>query len=76
MVKFEDSRPVNCVLVDFQSYRYGPPGQDVVGFLHLSTNREFRTKHFEEMLRFYYQEFDCLLTRIGLGRVISPIPMW
>ncbi|XP_063922706.1 uncharacterized protein LOC135137090 [Zophobas morio] len=71
MFKFEDGRPVNCVIVDFQSHRYGPPAQDVVAFLHLTTNREFRKTHFEEALQFYYHEFDSLLGRFGLGGIIS-----
>ena len=71
MFKFEDGRPVNCVLVDFQSHRYGPPAQDVVAFLHLTTDQKFRQKHMEEMLHFYYQELDHVLTGFGLGGIIS-----
>ena len=46
MFKFDD-RDVKCVMVDFQSYRYCPPGQDVMAFLHLTTDKKLRDDHLD-----------------------------
>ncbi|KAJ3653625.1 hypothetical protein Zmor_012865 [Zophobas morio] len=62
MFKVEDK--IECVLVDFQSYRYAPPGQDVMTFLHFVTSEEVRTKHFDEFVEFYYDE---LVDNLGVG---------
>lgn len=71
MYKIEQGQPKNCVLVDFQATRYGPPAQDVLAFLHLTTNREFRDKHREELLCFYHQELNSILERFDLKDLIT-----
>ncbi|XP_064213175.1 uncharacterized protein LOC135266410 [Tribolium castaneum] len=70
MFKMEQ-KSKNCVLVDFQACRYGPPAQDVMAFLHLTTNRDFRDKHREEVLGFYYKELDASLDKFGLKNLIT-----
>ncbi|XP_015835441.2 uncharacterized protein LOC107397922 [Tribolium castaneum] len=70
MFKMEQ-KSKNCVLVDFQACRYGPPAQDVMAFLHLTTNRDFRDKHREEVLGFFYKELDASLDKFGLKNLIK-----
>lgn len=66
LFKFEKGQAVSCVIVDFQTYRYGPPGQDVMLFLHLVMDRETRNENIQKLISFYYEElnrnfrdFDC-----------------
>ncbi|XP_044268164.1 uncharacterized protein LOC123013601 [Tribolium madens] len=66
-----DQKPKTCVLVDFQACRYGPPAQDVITFLYLTTNRDFRGKHQEEVLGFYYKQLDSILDQFGFKNLIT-----
>lgn len=61
MFKVENEKLLQCRLVDFQSYRYAPPGQDLLAFLYLSTDKIFRKEHMEDMMTFYYREMSKIL---------------
>lgn len=54
-----------CKFVDYQTYRYLPPTHDVVTFLYITTNREFRKQHMQELLRYYYEELQSFVTSSG-----------
>ncbi|XP_017771365.1 PREDICTED: uncharacterized protein LOC108558845 [Nicrophorus vespilloides] len=72
MFKFgKDGDPVDCLLVDFQSYRYCPPAQDLLTFIYLATDREFRSNHMQEVLRYYYEEFSHLLAVRGVKNIFD-----
>lgn len=49
--------PVDCKLIDFQALRYTPPAHDVMTYLVLNTNKQFRKKHLNELLEWYYIHF-------------------
>lgn len=56
----EDGEATNCIIVDFQSYRYCVPARDILGTIHFTTDRSFREKHLKEMLEIYYSEMcEC-----------------
>ncbi|KAI4465935.1 hypothetical protein MML48_3g00009081 [Holotrichia oblita] len=61
MFKDENLNPVKCILIDFQMYRYTPPALDVMLFLYLSTDREFRFKYREKCLDVYYENLCAIL---------------
>lgn len=46
----------NCVLVDFQSYRYISPANDILFTIYVTTDRSFRKEYMKEMLDVYYAE--------------------
>ncbi|KAF6212440.1 hypothetical protein GE061_012963 [Apolygus lucorum] len=47
----------NCILVDFQLWGYCPPAMDVHAIIHITTDKSFREKHEEELLKFYFKTF-------------------
>lgn len=61
----------NCILVDFQTYRYAPPAQDVMAFIHLVSDKKSRDLHFEEWLNFYFEELRANLKNFGVENVFS-----
>ncbi|RZC39561.1 EcKinase, DUF1679, and/or APH domain containing protein [Asbolus verrucosus] len=71
MFKFEEGKAINCVAVDFQTYRYGPPAQDVLAFIHLVTDRDFRSRHMNELLHFYYEKLDDNVEKFGFKNVVT-----
>lgn len=53
----KNNLPVDCKLVDFQALRYTPPAHDVMTYLFLNTDKQFRKKHLNELLEWYYIHF-------------------
>lgn len=66
MFKYENGNAVNCAIVDFQSYRYCPPANDLLHVLYLNTDREFRDKYLDEMLTIYYEEMKNCFDKYDL----------
>ncbi|XP_013170088.1 PREDICTED: uncharacterized protein LOC106119592 [Papilio xuthus] len=69
MYKYEGDMPTNALLIDFQCLRYGPPAFDLMVFLYLTTEREFRERHEGEIIRHYFTVFSENLdekTKLGL----------
>lgn len=57
MFKYDNDVPVNCVLVDYQCLRYGPPAFDLMMFIYLTTDRPFRQERENDVLGHYYTVF-------------------
>lgn len=70
---FDESSPPNCVIIDYQLMRYCPPAQDLMSFLYLCTNREFRRRCQLEMITFYYEEL-CRVLRLHQPNI--EVPSW
>ncbi|XP_014357779.2 uncharacterized protein LOC106710276 [Papilio machaon] len=69
MYKYEGEVPTNALLIDFQCLRYGPPAFDLMVFLYLTTEREFRERYEKEIIRHYFAVFSETLdetTKAGL----------
>ncbi|KAK7794870.1 hypothetical protein R5R35_013587 [Gryllus longicercus] len=62
-----DKRPESVRLIDYQILRYAPPATDIVVFLFTTTNREFRKRHVNNLLKVYYEEFSWELQNNGLS---------
>lgn len=58
----DSSKPMECKFVDFQFSRYGPAALDVMALIILTTYREFREEHMENLLNFYYANFLAHIT--------------
>ncbi|EFA03626.1 uncharacterized protein LOC103312981 [Tribolium castaneum] len=71
LFKFEDGKAINCVTVDWQTYRYGPPAQDVLAFIYLVADGDVRKTHFDELLAFYYGELSKAMGKFGFGDVVT-----
>ncbi|GJQ67404.1 hypothetical protein Trydic_g8276 [Trypoxylus dichotomus] len=67
MFKFDNGQPTHCYIVDYQFCRYGPPGQDFMAFIYLSTDRKFRQRHMENMRNYYYRKINEILTKENLS---------
>lgn len=52
--KIDYSKPIECVLIDYQTCRYLPPIVDVIGLISVSTRLEHRKQFYSRYLRFYY----------------------
>lgn len=50
-------KPNNCVLMDFQFYKYAPPAIDVLQLLLMTTRLDYRRKSYEEHFKYYH---SCL----------------
>ncbi|XP_065172252.1 LOW QUALITY PROTEIN: uncharacterized protein [Atheta coriaria] len=55
----------NGKIIDFQSYRYCPCTHDLTQFLHFNMYRADRKRHWQDMLKFYYQEFEKVFVAHG-----------
>lgn len=61
--KDSQGKPVEIQLFDWQLTRYASPVTDLVIYMFCSTTKEFRDKHYEDLLKIYHQNLSDLLTR-------------
>lgn len=66
LFRYENNIPVECKLIDFQLMKYNPPAFDVLKIIFQSTTSEMRKNHFEDFLKYYY---DNLCKELTLGDV-------
>ncbi|CAK9823138.1 hypothetical protein ANTRET_LOCUS1538 [Anthophora retusa] len=71
---FSDTLPSNCLLVDFQLLRYSPLAHDVIQFLYLCADRDFRVTWEETMLKHYYSVLCEILN--STKSVYVEVPPW
>lgn len=64
MFKYNTDNPIDCCLIDFQVIRYVPFTQDVLVSIFINTNKEFRLKHLDELVDYYYEAFCTVLSSI------------
>ncbi|KAK7866812.1 hypothetical protein R5R35_005245 [Gryllus longicercus] len=62
----EGGESTDVAIVDFQLLRYTPPANDVMCFLYISSNRDFRQKFASELISTYYDQFAMNLSNYGL----------
>lgn len=66
LYKFDDDgKPLVCKFVDYQTYRYVSPTQDIFTFLYTTTYRSFRDKYLNELIDYYYDELKRLVCKSG-----------
>ena len=58
--------PSSCYLIDFHSAQYLSPATDLAHLLLTSTTREYRQKHWDEVVQHYYNVFNRTLAEFGL----------
>lgn len=69
MFKYENGKPIDCRLVDFQFSRYAPASWDLMGMLHLTTTREFRDNYMQKVVDAYYNVVNEELRNHNLGKL-------
>lgn len=67
MYRYESGskEPEEICLIDWQISQWCSPAMDLSHFLFASTEKELRDKHYDELLRVYYQSLSALLRRLG-----------
>ncbi|KAI4470357.1 hypothetical protein MML48_1g10945 [Holotrichia oblita] len=65
MLKFQNGVAVENKLVDFQLINYSSLANDVIFFLYTSVELSVLENKFEDLLKFYYNSFIQVLTKLG-----------
>lgn len=63
--KIDNCEIPKCILVDFQVCRYFYPSFDVILAVFGNSNHEFRQRHLEDLLKFYYDALTDTLSTYG-----------
>jgi thiamine kinase-like enzyme len=56
----------DCTIIDFHSAQFLSPATDLAHLLLTSTTREYRQKHWDEVIESYYETFNRTLAEFGL----------
>lgn len=67
LYRYDNDDIIDCKIVDFQALRYNPPAHDVVNFIYLCTDLNFRRKHLNDLLDFYYEMLKKQLDRCNMN---------
>lgn len=73
MIKSGDKPFENIMLIDFQFSFWSSPTVDLHYFLNSSVNDDLRPQHFDEFVRFYYEQLVKLLQQLNYKK---HIPTW
>ncbi|CAH4029699.1 unnamed protein product [Pieris brassicae] len=65
LFKESDSETKLCFL-DFQTLRYANPATDIIYFLYICTDSEFRSLHIDELINIYYESLKGFLNRFEI----------
>lgn len=69
MFKYQQSKPIDCCLVDFQVMRFVPFVQDPLLALYINTLKEFRDQNLATLLDYYYETLSDELLKNGLDLI-------
>ncbi|XP_039764918.1 uncharacterized protein LOC120637249 [Pararge aegeria] len=65
LFKYEENRPVDAKIIDFQLTRYASPVLDVVLFIYACTDQVLREKYYDELLQYYYEVLSARIRELG-----------
>ncbi|XP_055548805.1 uncharacterized protein LOC129732203 [Wyeomyia smithii] len=65
LYKYENGKPVDIRLLDWQCSRYGSPVLDLTYFIFLVTDKAFRDKYYEKLLSVYHTTLSEFVRRLG-----------
>ncbi|KPJ00870.1 hypothetical protein RR46_01349 [Papilio xuthus] len=66
MHKEIDNGELELIIVDYQGFQISSPLIDLMYFIILSTDKEFRSQHYHQLLDHYYSEFCGSLKRLNI----------
>lgn len=65
----EGDNSFNTITVDYQTVHAGNPVADLLYFIFLGSDEEFRKEHFKELLDHYYKNLEQALERLSIDAV-------
>lgn len=65
LYRYEEERPVDVRVIDWQIIRLGHPAFDVLQFLYSSSSAELRAVHLPALLERYYDTLEKALSLLG-----------
>lgn len=72
MFKYENGKPIDCKLVDFQLTRYATPAYDLVQLVYINTTKRTREMHLDDILNTYCDTFENELKRSLIDPSVLP----
>jgi thiamine kinase-like enzyme len=66
--------PEEIILIDWQVSRYCSPIIDLVNFLFICTDHEFRVKHWDELINIYHRSVREIVEHVG-GDIMTQLPI-
>ena len=67
MFKYENGKPVDGILIDYQFMKYGPPAVDVMQMIVTNTRKSVRNLHLNGFLESYYKHFESYVSKYGFN---------
>lgn len=70
---YENDKPIDCKIVDYQALRYNPPAHDVINCIYLFSDYKFRTEYINILLEHYYSSLKkhCARCAIDITKIIT-----
>ncbi|KAI5643443.1 ecdysteroid kinase domain-containing protein [Phthorimaea operculella] len=65
LYKYENSKPVDTKIIDFQLARCANPVLDLTFFIYSCTDQEMRLKHYDDLLSHYYTVLSTQIREMG-----------
>ncbi|XP_046972779.1 uncharacterized protein LOC124539431 [Vanessa cardui] len=65
LYKYEDGGPIDAKLIDFQLTRCASPVLDISFVIAACTEQELRSKHYDELLEYYYETLSKHIRELG-----------
>lgn len=63
--KYNNSKVIQCNIIDYQILRYFYPAYDVLTILYLNTNKEMREENLAILLQYYYDKLSEIFAEHG-----------
>lgn len=65
LFKYENNKPIDARLIDWQILRYASPVCDLMYYLFTCTTKKLRDQHYHELLNIYYDTLSGYLKTLG-----------
>ncbi|CAG9762980.1 unnamed protein product [Ceutorhynchus assimilis] len=72
MIKHVEGQEPLTKLVDFQFYRYSTFARDLVFFLLTSVKNQVQLEHFDDLLKYYYNQLTVILNKFNISELELP----
>ncbi|CAH0715517.1 unnamed protein product, partial [Brenthis ino] len=66
LFKYQGKIPVDVLFVDFQLVRYASPVTDLSYYVYMSTDQEFLSKYYQQLVNIYYGTLSAVLRQCNL----------
>ncbi|KAG7296507.1 hypothetical protein JYU34_020285 [Plutella xylostella] len=65
LYKYDGLKPIDTKMIDFQLTRCASPVLDVCFFIYACTSQELRLKHYEDLMKYYYDVLSSQIDEMG-----------